>query len=124
MDDYNLKKLDEARIYIDEVISFKLEYKFSDIFKLLKSFGYTLQLDLDSINSYIPSNKQYFESISDFTSNYILDSDNFKIYAINEGPFFTIFVISMYNGKVKSYFCNNITNKSLDICFKLEYLKL
>ncbi len=119
--DFLDEKLTQAKNYLYSIIGIKDDYTYDDVYKLLKSFSYTEEIDFSEINSYIPSSLRY-DSVYEFTKGFITN-DDFKIYALNYGTGFILIVVSSLDGKhVNTYYGDTINDFTLRIYYALEIM--
>lgn len=119
--EYIDSKLEEAKQYLYNIIGKKDYYTFDDVYKLLKSFTFTLEIDFSDLKDYISQSLNY-DNIIEFSKGFIIDK-NYKIYAINYGSGFVIIVVSSANGyNVTSYYGNIINDFTLKIYYALEIM--
>ena len=122
-DKYILEKLDNAKKYVIENVGAKKYYNFYDAYKLLKSFSFTKEIDINELNDYLPATIPLVESIESFSKGYISDYDVYKIYAINYGSGFAIIVISSKDGKIISnYYGDMINDFTISIYYCLDIM--
>lgn len=119
--EYIDSKLEEAKQYLYNIIGEKDYYTFDDVYKLLKSFTFTVEIDFCDLKDYISQSLNY-DNIIEFSKGFIID-ENYKIYAINYGSGFVIIVVSSANGyNVTSYYGNIINDFTLKIYYALEIM--
>ncbi len=119
--DYIDEKLNEAKNYLYACIGEKKYYTYDDVYKLLRSYTYTEEIEFSEIDSYIPSSLKY-DSIIDFTKGFIIDK-NYKIYALNYGTGFILIVVSSSDGNIiNSYYGDVINDFTLKIYYALEVM--
>lgn len=121
-EEYIEEKLNEALSYVYKLIGKKELYTHEDALKLLNSFSYTEEIDLEDIPSFLPSARIAPRNLFEYTNGFISDYDNNKIYALNYGTGFIIVVISAQNGYITTYYGDTINDFTLRIYYCLEIM--